>query len=381
MAPETATSTARIDATPVQLELLVSGIRISDVLPAGSKVPHRVRSGSCGGLDLILPDGRCVNAPVHEHFVATSPFVLHCTEHDRAVVVDDRTGESFPVTIPSAPAYYADGICSTGTRMAQVGQLCSDRLGVGLTNRCTFWSHKSERCRFCSIGLNVDSGAEVRNKDVTEIAELVDAAVDDPVLPARHVLLGGGTPPGPDAGARAIALATEKIKERHPELPVYAMIVPPEDRRWIARLRTAGVDELGMNVELFSDEAGATYMPGKHRRIGLSGYLSALATAVAEFGPVNTRSIVIVGLEPAERTIGGVELLASMGVMPILTPFRPLVGTPMEHHVRWSPGELWRLTIQAADAVARHGIPLGPTCIPCQSNTLTAGPHPLYRFY
>ena len=371
---------AKVEHTPLRVELLVSGVRISDSLPAGSKAPHRVRSGSCGGLDLVLPDGRYVNAPVREHFVAQSPFRIRFDD-DCIEVVNDDTGESVPVSVSNAPAYYQDKVCTSGRKMVQVGQICSDRLGIGLTNRCTFWSHKSERCTFCSIGLNVDSGAEVRNKDVDEIAEVVDVAVVDPVLPARHILLGGGTPPGSDAGARMIALAAATIKERHPEVPIYAMIVPPEDRRWIARLREAGVDELGMNVEMFSDEAGIAYLPGKHRRIGLTGYLSALASAVDVFGPVHTRSIVMVGLEPAEHSIRGAERLASMGVMPILTPFRPLVGTPMEHHERMPAKDVWRLTVEAADAVSQHRIPLGPTCIPCQSNTLTTGSHPLYRYY
>lgn len=370
-----------VDEPPLYMELLVSGVRVPDRLPIGSKIPHRVRSGSCGGLDLVLPDGRYVNAPVNEHFVTQSAFRLRLDEEDRATVINDETGESIPVSIPKAPEYYDHAVCSSGRKMAQVGQICSDRLGIGITNRCTFWSHKSERCRFCSIGLNVESGAEVRNKDVLEIVELVDVAVEDPVLPARHILLGGGTPPGSDAGARAMAQATEKIKERHPDIPVYAMMVPPADERWIVRLREAGVDELGMNVEFFSDEAASTYMPGKHQRLGLATYLSALTLAVDTFGPVNTRSIVIVGLEPAEHTVRGAARLASMGVMPILTPFRPLVGTPMEYHERWSSRELWRLTVEAADAVSQHDIPLGPTCVPCQSNTLIAGDHPLYRHY
>ena len=359
----------------------MSGVRISSVLPDGSKTPHRVRSGSCGGLDIILPDGRYVNAPVTEHFVERSTFRLDVETSGQVAVVNEGTGGSVAVRIPSAPEYYQEALCSSGRKMGQVGQICSDRLGIGITNRCTFWSHRSERCRFCSIGLNVESGAEVRNKDVMEIVEVVDAAVADPVLPARHVLLGGGTPPGTDAGARAIAQAAEKIKERHPDLPVYAMIVPPSDRRWIGRLRAAGVDELGMNVELFSDEAGARYMPGKYQRLGIVNYLSALSLAVETFGPINTRSIVLVGLEQADHTVRGVERLAAMGVMPILTPFRPLVGTPMEHHERWPASEVWRLTVEAADATRQHGIPLGPTCVPCQSNTLVAGDHPLYRYY
>ena len=365
----------------LKTELLMLGLQIDETLPRGIKTPHRVRSGSCGGLDLILPSGITVNAPVHEFFAKTSPFHLIPTPKQEAILIDQRTGERLEVQTAIAPKYYDKTICSSGTPMVRVGQVCSDRLGIGLTNRCHFWGHRSERCRFCSIGLNVQSGDEVRDKVTEEILEVTTAAVTDPLLPARHILLGGGTPPGPDAGAKRIAEAAEQVKLHHPGLPIYAMIAPPSDRRWIRRLRDAGVDELGMNVEVFSEDAAARYIPGKHTRIGLSGYLTALATSVDLFGPINTRSIVLAGLEPPEATIAGVQQLAQMGVMPILTPFRPLVGTPMEHDERWSVDQMWELAVAATDAVEATGIPMGPTCIPCQSNTLTVHTHDLHRYY
>ena len=362
-------------------DLLIHGVQLHDTLLPGLKAPHRVRSGSCGGLDLVLPGGLMVNAPVSETFARTSRFHLNFAADQSASVHDDVTGESVPVEIPAAPDYYASMTCSTGRPMVKVGQICSDRLGVGLTNRCHFWSHKSERCKFCSIGLNADSGEEYRDKDATEILEVTSAAIDDPALPARHVLLGGGTPPGSDSGARRIAEVAEQIKLKHPSFPIYAMIVPPSDLRWISRLRQAGVDELGMNVELFSAEASAEYIPGKHKDIGLAGYLRALETSVGVFGPVNTRSIVLAGLEPARATVDGLATLASIGVMPILTPFRPLAGTIMENQARWTSDMMWRLALDATDAVGQHGIPMGPTCIDCQSNTLIVRRHELHRQY
>lgn len=357
------------------------GIQYSGDLPSGIKAPHRVRSGSCGGLDLLLPSGLMVNAPLNEHFAKSSPFRLHWNADQGASISDERTGESVRIQIPPTPAYYQDKYCSSGKLMVKVGQICSDRLGVGLTNRCHFWSHKAERCQFCSIGLNADSGDEVRDKALDEIIEVADAAIADPILPARHVLLGGGTPSTSDAGARRIAEAAERIKQKHPDVPIYAMIVPPDDRSWIRRLRQAGVDELGMNVEVFSEAAGARFMPGKHKAIGLTGYLAALETAVDLFGPVNTRSIILAGLEPADETVAGVARLAAMGVMPILTPFRPLVGTPLEFYERWSVTRMWDLTVACTDAIKHYKVPMGPTCIPCQSNTMTASTHDLHRYY
>jgi hypothetical protein len=385
-APASAVSLARL-----KVRLLAEGLRIGDdvgdTLARDGRPRLRVRSGSCGGLDLILPDGSYVNCPVDELFAATSPLVLR---HDGEWVITDETGrdEPVPVTPAPRPAYY-DRRGSDGVPLRQIGQVCSDRLGVGLTNGCVYWAKAESRCQFCSIGLNVRNGNEIGQKRLPAILEVVEAAVSDPVAPATHVLLGGGTPPGPDAGALAIAAATRAIKARWPDLLVYAMIAPPAEPRFVDELVEAGVDELGMNIEVFSDSAGERYLPAK-RGLGLATYLRMLEVAVAAFAARfgtrdprigRVRSIMIVGLEDAQDTLRGVEALASRGVMPILTPLRPMRGTPLETHPQWPAEALWELTGQAAAVADRYGLPLGPTCIPCQANTLNVPGHPAYRAY
>lgn len=368
----------------LKVDLLAEGLRVSrgaKQLVARAKPPLRVRSGACGGLDVVLRDGTYVNCPVREHFVAGSPYELVAHEDELYISGPGREGVDdvarLPVTLVPTPAYYS-ALGSDGTPLSRVAQLCSDRLGVGMTNICSFWRSRSRRCKYCSIGLNVRD--EESNKRLDQILEATAAALEDPVAPARHVLLGGGTPEGPDAGAAAIARTAAAMKERW-DVSIYAMIAPPSDLSYLDLLRSAGVDEIGLNVELFDREAAARYLPGKNAAIGLDASLHALEHAVEVFGPVSTRSIAIVGLEDEDSTVAGAETLASMGVMPILSPFRPLVGTELEHHPRFSGEKLWRVTEAAAEAAARHDMPLGPTCIPCQSNTLTMPGRPEYRDY
>lgn len=385
-APATAVSLARL-----KVRLLAEGLRIDagvdEALAREGRPRLRVRSGSCGGLDVILPDGSYVNCPVDELFATHSPFVLR---HEDGWVITDETGRDapVPVTLAPRPAYY-DRRGSAGVLLRQVGQVCSDRLGVGLTNGCVYWARAQTRCQFCSIGLNVRNGNEIGRKPLPAVLEVVDAALSDPVAPAAHVLLGGGTPPGPDAGAIGIAHATRAIKARWPHVPVYAMISPPAEPHYIQELVDAGVDELGINIEVFSDVAGERYLPAK-RSLGLSTYLRMLEVAVAAFAARfghgdaqvgRVRSIMIVGLESAQDTLHGVEALASRGVMPILTPLRPMRGTPLERHPQWPAEALWDLTQEAASVADRYGLPLGPTCIPCQANTLNVPGHPAYRAY
>jgi hypothetical protein len=388
--------TARMSAR-LKVDLLAEGLRIGpgveEHLAEHGKPPLRVRSGSCGGLDLVLPGGIYANCPVNELFAAGSPYLLR-RAGSALQVEDTRSGAATDVTVTPCPAYYHRRSSRTGVPLSQLGQLCSDRLGIGLTNGCSFWARPETRCRFCSIGLNVRSGHEVGRKSTIDVLEVADAAVDDPVAPSRHVLLGGGTPPGPDAGAIAIADATRALKARYPGVLVYAMVAPPADASYVELLVAAGVDELGINLEVWSDAAADLYLSGK-RAVGRDHYLRMLGTAVAAFrdrersgragsypsGVGRVRSIMIVGLESGPDVLRGVEALACRGVMPILTPFRPMRGTEMERHPRWSGDALWKLTAAATTVAGRHDLPLGPTCVPCQANTLNLPGHPAYRSY
>lgn len=206
-------------------------------------------------------------------------------------------------------------------------------------------------------------------------------AVNDPIMPAKHVLLGGGTPNMKDMGAVLAAELCKAIKKRF-NLSCYVMISAPSKNEYIDLLWKAGVDELGMNLEFYSDDARQKYIPGKEKYIGKSRYYDALEHAVSRFGPINTRSILVTGLENPEHTISGVESLASIGVMPILSPFRPLNNTELEHTRGFDYKTYFDMYLEAHSRSIRHGIPIGPTCIPCQNNTLALPlPGGLYRCY
>jgi hypothetical protein len=211
--------------------------------------------------------------------------------------------------------------------------------------------------------------------------EALTMAAQDPVVPARHVLLGGGTPNVDDMGAVLAAELCKAIKKRL-DLSCYVMISAPSKNEYIDLLWEAGVDELGMNLEFHGDDAWQQFVPGKARYIGKRRYFEALEYAVSRFGPINTRSILIVGLEDPEYTIEGAEKLASMGVLPILSPFRPLNGTDLENARGFDHDTYFDIYAEVHARAMRHGIPTGPTCIPCQNNTLALPlPNGMYRFY
>lgn len=341
------------------------------------KKPIRTRSGVSGGLDLRLPQDIFVNAPIHEPFAYSSEILLEAT--DSSLFISENGEKVCTVDALPEPGFYARQTHDGSEWMVRIGQMCSpDRLCYGMTGPgCSFWP-ANERCRYCSIGLNAPADASHKREE--HLYEVIGAALAEAQWPARHVLLGGGTPQGSDMGALLAARLCKGIKQRF-DISVYVMIAAPLENHYIDVIYDAGVDELGLNLEFWNDTAWDLYIPGKKERIGKRRYLEALEYTAARFGPVRARSILIVGLEDAVNTLAAVTALVNMGVMPILSPFRPLAGTALEKEKGFDADAYIDLYEKAKDISENAGLPLGPTCICCQNNTLTLPFGPQYRWY
>jgi hypothetical protein len=364
----------------LKFELLASGVRVTSEARQclqDAKRPIRTRSGASGGLDIELPHHIDVNVPVDEEFAAKSELTLDCISGKLAIRRNDKILTT--IEVQPIPRYY-NLRTSQDVPMVQIGQMCSgDRFCYGMTGPyCWFW-RPERRCQYCSIGFS--KGLDASQKTVDQLLDTLEVAINDPVIPAKHVLLGGGTPDGEDMGAILASKLCKAIKSRF-DLSCYVMISAPLKDNYIDMLRDSGADELGMNIEFYSDLAWEEFIPGKNQYIGKKRYFEALEHAVSIFGPINTRSLIIVGLEDPKYTIDGAERLASMGVMPILSPFRPLTGTALENRRGFDHLRYWEIYMQVHQNAAKYMIPTGPTCIHCQNNILVLPlPDSYYRFY
>lgn len=342
------------------------------------KRPVRTRSGVSGGLDIRLDGFIDVNVPVREPYVQESPYRLDFADDVFMVRRDDDVQCEFQ-PLPT-PGYYRRVTADGEEPMAKIGQMCSsDRFCYGMTGpTCFFWK-SDRRCRYCTIGRNYSEDAA--RKQAKHLIEVLRAAVEDGRTPARHVLVGGGTPKGDDMGAEMSAELCELIKRHFPEISIYVMIAAPLENRHLDLLKSAGADEIGLNLEFWSDSAWDEFIPGKRDFIGKKRYLEALEHTVGLVGPVNTRSILIAGLEPLEATKAAALHLAEMGVMPIISPFRPLADAMLQD--RRGPGaeEYFELWSEVNDALRPMSMPLGPACVACQNNTLALPTDSRYRQY
>lgn len=350
-------------AEQLKFELLASGIAIDDAALAfiervnGERVLTPADYASTSGIILRLDGDVWVNAPIalyNPNFVSAPPFTL--TADDEGLSVGGL-GEPISARFWLPPEYHGR-TNSDGKPHSIYAFTHGDRVRVAPITGCAF------TCKFCNLPYDF----RYRRKDVEGVLEAIEVASVDPVQPARHVLISGGTPrPEHYAYLREVYQA---VIETFPHLPVDIMMVPIAevlDVEWLARL---GVHELSINLEVFNDETSRKLMPRKHQQ-GRDHLLDFVAHAASVLGPGRVRSMLMVGLEPMEDTLLGVEALLAAGCVPVLSPFRPDPSTPLRDLAPPTAATL-RETYRRAQEVAHgSGIDLGPSCGPCTHNTLT----------
>jgi hypothetical protein len=235
----------------------------------------------------------------------------------------------------------------------------TDRVRISPIEGCAY------RCTFCDLPT---AFPRYRRKSVTDLLESVERAITDLTLPARHVLISGGTPAPKDFGYVQEVYAS--VASAFPRIEVEVMMAPAPGLLEVQWLRDIGVHAVLANLELFGEEAVRRYAPNKSR-LGRELFGRFFETAANTLGPGRIRSLLLVGLEPMEGTLDGVRFLAERGCQPILSPFRPAPGTLEEKTPPPSIQFLAETYNRARDIAEQYGVSLGPQCLPCQHNTLT----------
>jgi len=183
------------------------------------------------------------------------------------------------------------------------------------------------------------------------------------------VLISGGTPKPDDYEWQNETYET--IVRSFPGVDVDVMMVPMPGLLDANYLKEVGVHGLSINIEMWNQDIARRIMANKVKA-GRQLYFDFIEDAVKIFGANGTvRSLILVGIEPIEDTLQGVEALARIGCDPVLSPFRPDPATPMRDHPPPSVDDLIEVYERSLKIVERYEVKLGPRCIPCHHNTLT----------
>jgi hypothetical protein len=347
-----------------------------EILAAGMSITRRARRrlddvrnerplspadfASTSGLIVRLDDDVWVNAPIIDHnpnFVGQTTTQLDVDEHG-FVVGDGARSSRASVWLP--PAYQGRAEVA-GRSINDFVFSHGDRVRLSPMRGC------SMKCKFC----NVPYADPYETKPAESMIPALRVALADPLQPAHHVLISGGTPGRRDVPY--LRTVYETVLTALPDVDVDIMMVPVEELLDVKRLKALGLHELSINIELVNDRLARELMPQKWRG-GVDRYLRFISDASAVLGPGRVRSMMMVGLEPPGDTLRGVEAILRAGGVPVLSPFRPDPATPLRDRRPLDASDFAWLHERAAEMAAAFGTTLGPDCPPCTHNTLNFAP-------
>jgi hypothetical protein len=361
----------------LKLDLYCKGIRVDDsclVQDDGGRPVLRTRAGLGSGLELILPGGLWTNVPVSEPFARRSPYVLH--REDGGYVIRRYRVRAAPagggplVSAPEAepvawvrlaprPGWY-DRTTSTGKAMTRIGTLQGTYLGIYQAKVCDYWKEETKvNCRFCSVGLNLgvdDAG----DKTVEEVMEVVRAARRESGI--TYVDFNTGHYTG-ETYLDILEPYVRRIKEET-GLLVGIQTPPHHDLRRYDALKKMGLNRVSFCFEIFDEAVFRRICPGKNREYGLKRYLDAVEYC-ARLGlgrglePWVSNGEIIAGLEPPASSMAAIDWITSVGAVPTVCVFRPLVGTDMEDAPPPETEDLVPVFRRLYEACMEKSLPIG----------------------
>jgi len=349
----------------LKLDLYCQGLRLDEscyIEEDGGRKILRTRAGLGSGLELVLPGGLWTNVPVTEPFAQQSPYTLH--RASGRYLLRWRGEPVAAVTLSPRPDWY-EARTSSGKPMTRIGTLQGTYLGIYQAKVCEYWTARPVKtnCKFCSVGLNlgVDDADE---KSVAEVMEVVRAARDGSGV--TYVDFNTGHYDG-DTYLDILEPYIVRIKKEL-GLLVGIQTPPHRDLRRYDALREMGVNRVSFCFEIFDPEIFKEVCPGKHAEYGLEHYLEAVryCAALGKKGPRSepwvTNGEIIAGLEPPESSIRAIDWITSVGAIPTVCVFRPLVGTDLSDADPPKTEELVPVFRRLYEACMERGLPIG--CAP-----------------
>lgn len=299
----------------LKIELMLKGLRVDGkVLKKANLDKCRDVANIACGLDIILPHDTWVTAPYAEDFVNESPYEL--IEKDGAFFISDGN-KSVKVSIAPIPKFYRLKTTS-GIQLSKIGLVHGGYVAITPATQCDFFN-KDIECRYCAGNLDIRKGKGTVYT-IDDVLETVEAAYKEGK--AEVVYLSIGFSETADGGVEFLKPYIKAIK-KHFNTLVAVEALPPKENKWIDETYAVGADSVLYNLEIFNPKLFEEICPGRAVLIGRKRYLDALKYAATIFPSGTVASHLIVGLEPVESTVAGIDFLTNIGVIPILPVYRP----------------------------------------------------------
>lgn len=241
-----------------------------------------------------------------------------------------------------------------------------DRVRLQPINGC------NNKCKFCTLS---DEKLEYIKHDIEKLDESFNIAIQRENEIVRHALISGGSPKDCIEDYEYLTNVYTYFATKYKDFEFDIMMAPRgfknkndtnDYKNYIKYLDDIGIHGLYINIELYNKECMKKYAYKKYE-IGLDNYVKFLKDAVEIMGTNRVRSCIIVGLEPVEDTIKGIELLCSIGCMPILSPYIPYENIDVEMP---TVETMLKVRKEAEKISQKYNVPIGPTCKLCSYNAI-----------
>ncbi|MEO9275444.1 MSMEG_0568 family radical SAM protein [Marinomonas sp. 5E14-1] len=312
-------------------ELQTKGLRLQSADQA-----HVSRRGGAGPSDhqAITVDGTTLMVPIYTQTAWSSPFTLSDSDELQQTETGQQSATLLSDKIPLADVTFAKDpnfynlTTADGIPYSHIATLHStDVLATTVLQTCIRYESRRKACQFCSIGQSLRAGRTIAHKTPEQLAEVAKAAVELDGI--KHIVMTTGTPAGADRGAKVMCESAQGIKAVV-DVPIQGQCEPPKDPIWYQRMKDAGIDALGMHLEVITPELRKSITPGK-AEVSLDEYYQAFEDAVAVFGRGQVSTYILAGLGDTQETIVDTcRKLIEIGVYPFVVPFVPISGTPLE---------------------------------------------------
>lgn len=334
-------------------ELQSFGLRLAD--PSAPNGGVASRKGGAGPSDhkAVTVDGHTIMVPVHTSSAWNSPFVAQAPDAQGRSALLRGTIPIAQIAFPRSPRFYELKTLE-GIPYSHIATLHgSDVLATTVLQNCIRYESRKKTCQFCAIGQSLAAGRTIAHKTPAQLAEVAAAAVR--LDGVKHMVMTTGTPNATDRGAQVLCESALAIRAAV-NLPLQAQCEPPDDDRWFQRMRDAGIDTLGMHLEVVTPELRASIMPGK-ATVPISRYMAAFEASVRVFGRGQVSTYILAGLGDTPEAILSISgQLLALGVYPFVVPFVPISGTPLEDHPA-PPADFMKALLEPLGAmVARAGL-------------------------
>ncbi len=329
----------------LKLELLSKGVRLDKSALKSEEIAQALEIGNRVSvpleLDMILPGNVLVNIAVQE-----------CLDKDSCYVLKNDNGEFYitngvaktRVWIVPPPKFY-NQTTSSGALLAKIGRTYGNYLLITPSGACEFLS-RDMACKYCDV-----EAKQTPDKSIDDVLETVEAALKEGA--AEYICFNIGYADSEDGGIKQLLPYIKAVKDSFNAL-ICIQAQPPASDEWVDMTYAAGVDSLAYNLEVFDPEIFGLIAPGKKRLVGRDRYFKALARAAKVFPSGAVVSNLIIGLEPVESTLKGIDALAAFGVVPTLPLFRPLPNGELTSYVKLSPEAIAPIFIHLEAALNKN---------------------------